>query len=103
MNDARLHAAEARVATAQPARYLEQLCKHFEHRLAVTRDNGRATIAFAAGRCDLSTEGETLVLRVTTEDPAAIDKLQDVVASHLARFAFREELKFEWQRLEPNR
>ena len=37
--------SEARVATAAPARYLAQLCKHFAHKLPVTLGDDRGRIA----------------------------------------------------------
>ena len=38
-----------------------------------------------------------LTLTVETGDPEALAQLQDVVARHLVRFAFREELAVEWR------
>ena len=88
--------AEARVATDMPHRYLAQLCKHFQHKVPVelTADHGR--IAFGSGVCTLATEPDVLVLRVTAADTEALVKLQDVVARHLLRFAFREPPVVEW-------
>ena len=54
-------------------------------------------MSFAKGDCRLSAEGDLLTLTVESADPEAIPMLQDVVARHLARFAFREELAIGWQ------
>lgn len=89
--------AEARVPTAVPKRYLAQLCKHFEHKLPVTLADHRGQIEFSAGTCSLWTEGEVLAMRVTAADEASLATLQDVVARHLIRFAFREEIQIDWQ------
>ena len=89
--------SEARVPTATPRRYLGQLCKHFGHKLPVTLSEARGRIAFPGGVCTLDAdEAETLVLRVTASDEAALASLEDVVARHLERFAFRDELEVRW-------
>ena len=87
----------ARVATKLPARYMTQLCKHFEHKLPVTYDATTGTITFSLGICALQAEDGVLVLSLTAGDPAALAQLQDVVARHLVRFAFREEMHIIWQ------
>jgi len=92
----------ARVEMAVPSRYLTQLCKHFEHKLPVTHDGKRGSIAFSAGTCALEAEDGVLVLRVSTEDEAALDRLEDVVARHLLRFAFREPPAICWVRAAPS-
>jgi hypothetical protein len=46
----------ARIATLQAARYLAQLCKHFEHRRPVEHDTAFGKIVFAAGECHLRAE-----------------------------------------------
>ena len=43
----------ATTQTPQAARYLTQLCKHFQHRLPVTLEERHGHIAFDAGTCDL--------------------------------------------------
>jgi hypothetical protein len=89
-------AATARVATEAPRRYMTQLCKHFEHRLAVTYDETQGSIAFQAGICRLAVEPEALVMTVESADEAALPQLQDVVARHLLRFAFRAPPEIVW-------
>ncbi|MDB5375078.1 MAG: 2,4-dihydroxyhept-2-ene,7-dioic acid aldolase [Belnapia sp.] len=94
-------AAEARVATEAPRRYLAQLCKHFQHKLPVTLGpvtlgEAQGRIEFAGGACDLTAEGETLVLRLAAEDTVTLVRLEDVVARHLLRFAFRDPPEISW-------
>jgi hypothetical protein len=95
-------AATARVATDLPRRYMIQLCKHFEHRLAVTYDDAQGTIAFQAGICRLAVEPNALLMTVEAADEAALPQLQDVVARHLLRFAFREPPEIVWQPMVPS-
>ena len=88
--------AEAKVATDAPWRTMSQLCKHFQHKLPVTLEADRGTIAFDAGLCTLTTETDCLVMQVEAADPAGLDRLQDVVARHLLRFAFRAPPEIVW-------
>lgn len=93
-------ASEARVPTATPGRYLAQLCKHFGHRLPATFDERHGRIEFPAGVCELDAAAEAgiLAMRVTATDEAALVTLEDVVARHLKRFAFREAPEVRWTR-----
>jgi hypothetical protein len=92
--------SQARVATSTPGRYLSQLCKHFQHKLPVTFDEGHGRIEFPTGKCELDAvaDGASLMLRVAASDEAALASLEDVVARHLKRFAFREDPEIHWTR-----
>jgi hypothetical protein len=83
-------AAETRWQTANPARYMAQLCKHFAHRLRVTLNEKDGVIDFGSGRCLLQAEDEALAMRIETGSQEDLIRLQSVVLSHLQRFAFRE-------------
>lgn len=90
--------SEARIATAAARRYLGQLCKHFQHKLPVTLDETTGSIAFPMGTCDVAAEDGMLVLRASAANDGDLATLEDVVAHHLVRFAFREELAVDWAR-----
>ena len=90
--------AVARVAMEQPRRYRGQLCRHFAHRLPVVLEEAQGSIAFAGGTCRLEAAGEALVMRLDATDAAALETLQDVVARHLLRFAFRAPPEISWVR-----
>jgi hypothetical protein len=88
----------ATVHTPHAARYLSQLCKHFEHKTAVSLDGDTGVIAFIGmGICDLAAGSEGLALSLTSPDPVQLGKLQDVVGRHLLRFAFREDMAITWR------
>jgi hypothetical protein len=88
--------AVARVPTDHASRYLQQLCKHWAHKFPVefTPQNGR--IEMSAGVLILDADPEGLGLRLTTE-PENLERMEAVVADHLGRFAFREDLVFDWK------
>lgn len=88
--------AVARVPTTHASRYLQQLCKHWSHKFPVefTSQNGR--IEMSAGVLILDADPEGLGLRLSAE-AENLERMEGVVADHLRRFAFREELAFDWQ------
>ncbi len=91
--------SEASVATTMPRRYLGQLCKHFQHKLPVTLQEFQGRIEFPTGVCELDAATTfTLILRVSAGNAADLANLEDVVARHLKRFAFRDELQVQWTR-----
>ncbi|MBU3076704.1 DUF2218 domain-containing protein [Sphingomonas quercus] len=92
----------ARVPTAHASRYLQQLSKHWSHKLAVTFTPHEARIDFnprAPAVVTMAAAADALTVRLETEDEALIERMTGVVAEHLDRFAFREApLPFDWQR-----
>ena len=89
--------ANAAVETPNASRYLQQLCKHFGHKCPVSFDEKAGIITFAMGTCRLAATDTTLELWLASHDQENLDRLKDVVASHLLRFAFREELAISWR------
>lgn len=85
------------VATEHGSRYLQQLCKHFAHKIPVTFDPAAGRIDFPMGGVDLAADAAGLTIRVTPTIVEKTEELRDVVARHLVRFAFRETLAFDWR------
>ena len=84
------------IPTPHASKYLQQLCKHFGHKVPVefTPEQGQITLPF--GACDLSADETQLILTVGGEADS-LDRIQDVIGDHLKRFAFRENIKLNWQ------
>lgn len=86
------------VATDKASRYLQQLAKHFDHKLPVTFDAEQGEIIFSIGTCAMRAEAGRLILTLTSADAEQLAQLRDVVERHLVRFAFREaDLAVDWQ------
>ena len=85
------------IPTEQASRYLQQLCKHFAHKLTVRFDEHEGDITFSIGDCRLKADGEALHIDLTAPNADDMEQLKDVVIRHLVRFAFREELAVDWQ------
>lgn len=88
--------ATARVPTGKASRYLQQLCKHFAHKLPVAFDEHAGSITFPIGECALSADAEALTITAASPGEAELEQLKDVIIRHLVRFAFREELQVDW-------
>ncbi len=92
-----LRKSVAYITTPNASKYLQQLCKHFAHKPPVTFDERSGQVTFTIGECDLSAEAGALKISLTAADNERMAQLRDVVARHLVRFAFREELIFNWR------
>ncbi len=86
------------IATAAGQRYLVQLCKHFSHRLPASWDEAGGCIEFPFGTCTLKATPDALSVGVEAASEPELDRMEQVVLSHLQRFAFREELTAAWVR-----
>lgn len=87
----------AEVATPKASRYLQQLCKHWQHKLPVAFDPQSGRVEFSIGDCRMEAGPELLTLKLAAPDAMQLAQLQEVVASHLLRFAFKDELQIEWK------
>jgi hypothetical protein len=91
-----MNSSEARITTERASIYLQQLCKHFAHRLPVEFTPERGQITFSSGTCRLAANSDVLTLEAESADAAQLAQLQDVVARHLLRFAFRDPPTITW-------
>ena len=100
--------ATAAVPTAHASKYLQQLCKHWQHNLRVefTADHGTVTFPRDARGADwpgdavvtFNAAPDTLAVRIDASVDDQLEGLKGAVARHLDRFAFREApLAFDWQ------
>src|SRR5690242_14762107 len=85
-----------RVETERASIYLQQLCKHFAHKRPVEFTPEKGQIALSAGMCRLTATDGVLTIRAEAEDAGRLAQLQDVIARHLERFAFRNPVALDW-------
>jgi uncharacterized protein len=97
----------AQVPTTSGSKYLQQLCKHWAHNMAVefTAESGTVVFPKNARGADWTGDGlvtmiahpETLECRIDASSPEHLEGLKGALARHLDRFAFREApLAFDW-------
>lgn len=98
----------AAVPTAHASKYLQQLCKHWQHNLAVSFTPDHGTVTFPKDARGAAWTGDALVtfdagadalsVRIDASSDEHVEAMKGVVARHLDRFAFREApLAFDWQ------
>lgn len=97
--------SEAQVVVATPQRYLGQLCKHFQHKAPASWGEGYRTgrIDFPMGTCTLAADDDAgrLIMTATAATIEDLARVENVIARHLERFAFRETLATMWARQDP--
>ena len=88
----------AEVPTAHAAKYLQQLCKHWAHKLETELDGDRGIVRFPDGVTHMQAGADVLTVSIEARSQEVVERLKEVVARHLDRFAFREApLPFAWQ------
>lgn len=92
-----MHVSKAVVGTEHASRYLQQLCKHWSHKFSVDFDPQRGRVPFSdAAEVTFTADDAGLTMILSVADPSQQTRMQGVVADHLKRFAFREELDIAW-------
>ena len=84
--------AIARLSTPNGSKYLQQLCKHFAHKVDVEFTPTHGEIKFSIGTAVLDADAEGLRMTAQADDADKLGQTQNVIESHLVRFAFREEM-----------
>ena len=103
-----MYSATASVPTASASRYLQQLCKHWSHNMAVEFDAQQGRVVFPKnargaawpgdGLFTMTATPDTLECRIEASVPEQLAGLKGAAERHVNRFAFREgELVFDWQ------
>lgn len=88
----------ARYVTPHGSKYLQQLCKHFAHKVEVTYDATSASVPLPTGQVTMAADAEALVVRIVAEDIRSMIQARFVIDSHLVPFAARENFTgLTWQ------
>ncbi len=92
------HSSFATFRSPKAASYSRQLIKHFSHKIPVTEDGERCVLSFSCGIADLTTGEDMIRFRLTSPTKAELHETQEVMESHLLRFAFRDKpAALEWR------
>jgi hypothetical protein len=87
----------ANIPTANASKYIQQLCKHWSHRLEVDFTEQKGVVRFPDAVVTLVVQPDDLTVTIDAQEKETVERMKGVVASHLDRFAFREApLKFDW-------
>lgn len=89
----------ARIATPKARTYMVQLCKHFGHKIEASFTEHTGRIVFGDRLCELDASRPGILgIALSAESEASLLAVEDIVARHLVRFAFKEELAIQWVR-----
>ena len=88
--------SSAVVETPEAGALALRMAKHFGHKVDVRVDNGVTRVAIPAGRFELEPSDGTLVVRAEADDEVGLARVEEVAASHLARFARETDLELAW-------
>lgn len=100
--------ATATVPTESASKYLQQVCKHWQHNLTVEFTPEHGTIVFPKDARGADWPADALVtfdahdagldVRIDASSEGQLEGLKGAVARHVDRFAFREApLPFDWK------
>ena len=93
--------ARGRAKTASGSKYLQQLCKHWSHKFDVDFSEKRGQVRFPSAVATMEASADALLVSIETEVTGSVERLKEILADHLDRFAFREApLPFEWSATE---
>ena len=85
------------LTTSHASKYLQQLAKHFEHKVPVTFTPSEGQVSLPFGTCDMAATDTALSITVLGQS-RDLGRLEQFMGDHLARFAFRENPVLTWQR-----
>ena len=90
--------ASAFVKTENASKYLQQLCKHFAHKVEVDYDETQARAALPVGPATMNADDSVLRVNITAEDEEGLARARHIIDDHLRRFAHRENFEhMTWQ------
>lgn len=89
--------ATTTVPTGNASKYMQQLCKHFAHKVSVEYDDARAVVDFPFGNCRMWADERELRIECEAESDEGLRRAQGVIVDHLARFAWREKPPIAWE------
>lgn len=89
-------AFQTSIATRHASKYLQQLCKHFAHKVTVQYSPEEGRVAFPPGRCLMNAGAEELTFYCLAREDRAVPVIKSILDQHLTKFAWREELSYDW-------
>lgn len=88
----------ATIATAEPARIILRLCKHWGHKFDVAYDDVQGRVDLPMGLCLMQAGEGQLRFRLEGAPDADMGRFEQVVAEHAQRMARDETYQWDWQR-----
>lgn len=90
--------SSAEVVSREPDALALRMGKHFGHKVRVETEGAVTRVHTRFGAFELEPVENVLRIRAAAADRDSLERLEDVVVSHLGRFARGEELAVRWTR-----
>ncbi|MCM2291956.1 DUF2218 domain-containing protein [Allorhizobium sp. BGMRC 0089] len=88
----------ATIPTENGWKYVQQLCKHWSHKLQVELTENRGLVRFETATALMTCTDNAITVEIDADSADQLERLKGVVSSHLDRFAFREApLTYDWK------
>ena len=85
----------------KPEKYIQQLVKHWGHKMATSYDDGDGMGVFPFSEhtnAVMTAHSDGIGITLTTADQEENERMRGVIERHIDRFAFREvPLTYEWK------
>lgn len=92
-----MHVTTGTYVTPNGSKYLQQLCKHFAHKIEAEFTATEGRCVFPMGSAFLSADEKGLTIRFELDSADDVQRAHAVIDKHLERFAFRENFKsMDW-------
>lgn len=89
--------ATGRFETSNASRYLQQLCKHFAHKVEARGHERAGTVALSSAQARFEATPSALVVALEGAGWEDLARAREVIEAHLARFVFRESFeRMDW-------
>lgn len=87
----------AEFETPHASKYLQQLCKHFAHKLDVAFTEDAGQIALPTGPAELQATSDMLRITVAVSDKDTLARARHIIDKHIVKFAHRESIQgLDW-------
>ena len=86
--------SDVRIPT--PQKYALRLAKHFEHRVAVQREQPPYRVDFPDAPCEIDFTEELMHIHIQAASAETLARVRDVVARHLKQVASQETFDIAW-------
>lgn len=82
--------------TDSASKYMQQLCKHFAHKVEAEWDDANAEVVFEPGLCTMRATKDALVFNCTADVLEKLQQMIFILEVHLVRFAWRDTVDLTW-------
>ncbi|MDZ7938994.1 MAG: DUF2218 domain-containing protein [Rhodoferax sp.] len=88
--------ASTNIPTADAAKYILKLCRHFAHKVQADFTEREGRVQFLQGQCVMKGDVSALCVYLQAATADGIQSMQFIIDDHLQRFVRFETLSYQW-------